>query len=83
MFNNMTIKSRLVLVIGILSVLLAGVGGLGLYGIDQSNGNLKTVYEDRTVVLGDLNTVLDRVHRVRLNAVMAANMKDISVAKQR
>ncbi|WMJ09100.1 methyl-accepting chemotaxis protein [Nitrosomonas sp. sh817] len=83
MFNNMTIKSRLVLVIGILSVLLAGVGGLGLYGIDQSNGNLKTVYEDRTVVLGDLNTVLDRVHRVRLNAVMAANMKDVSIAKQR
>ena len=31
MFNNMTIKSRLVLVIGMLSILLIGVGSLGIY----------------------------------------------------
>ncbi|UJP05027.1 MAG: methyl-accepting chemotaxis protein, partial [Nitrosomonas sp.] len=83
MLKDMTIKSRLMLVIGMLSVLLAIVGGTGLYGIDQSNGNLKTVYEDRTVVLGDLSTMLDRFHNVRLNAVMAANLKDVAAAKQR
>lgn len=83
MLKNMTIKSKLALVIGMLSVLLVGVGALGLYGIDQSNDGLKTVYEDRTVVLGDLSLILDRMHRVRLNAVMAANIQDVTVAKQR
>ncbi|MBY0498378.1 MAG: MCP four helix bundle domain-containing protein [Nitrosomonas sp.] len=83
MLKNMTIKSKLALVIGMLSVLLVGVGALGLYGIDQSNDGLKTVYEDRTVVLGDLSLILDRMHRVRLNAVMAANIQDLTVAKQR
>lgn len=32
MFHNMTIKSRLIFVIGLLSVLLIGIGSLGLYG---------------------------------------------------
>ena len=83
MFNNMTIKSRLILVIGTLSILLAMVGGLGLYGIDQSNSNLKTVYEDRTIVLSDLGTILDRMHRSRFYADAAVNSKDIGVVKQR
>ncbi len=83
MLKNITIQSRLALVIGMLSVLLVGVGALGLYGINQSNDGLKTVYEDRTVVLGDLSLILDRMHRVRLNAVMTANIQDVAVAKQR
>ncbi|WP_370690453.1 Tar ligand binding domain-containing protein, partial [Nitrosomonas sp.] len=37
MFNNMTIKSRLMFVISMLSLLLIGIGSLGLYGINQSN----------------------------------------------
>ena len=44
MLNNMTIKSRLVFVIGLLSLLLVGVGGLGLYGINKSNESLRGVY---------------------------------------
>lgn len=83
MFKNMTIKSRLIFVIGMLSALLAIVGGLGLYGIDQSNGNLKTVYEDRTVVLSDLGTILDRMHRSRSYTDAAANSKDAGAIKQR
>jgi len=83
MFNNMSIKSRLMLVIGMLSFLLMGIGGLGLYGINQSNDGLKTVYEDRTVPAIDLSLVLDRMQRIRLNAVMAANLRSESVAKER
>ena len=83
MFNNMAIKSRLMLVIGMLSVLLVAVGGLGLYGIDQSNGNLKTVYEDRTIVLADLGSILDRMHRNRFYTDVAANPRDIGVVRQR
>jgi methyl-accepting chemotaxis protein len=83
MFDNMTIKSRLMLVIGMLSVLLVGIGSLGLYGISQSNAGLKTVYEDRTVVLADLSQILDQMQIVRMNAVMAANLNSIEVARQR
>jgi methyl-accepting chemotaxis protein len=70
-------------VVSLLSLLLIGVGGLGLHGISQSNQNLKTVYEDRTVVAIDLSSILDRTQRVRLNAIMAANLRNESVARER
>ncbi|SFL04638.1 methyl-accepting chemotaxis protein [Nitrosomonas aestuarii] len=83
MFDNMTIKSRLIMMIGALSLLLVSIGGIGLYGIDQSNQGLKTVYEDRTVPAVDLATVLDRMQRTRLNAVVAANLRSDAAAKER
>jgi methyl-accepting chemotaxis protein I, serine sensor receptor len=83
MFNNITIKSRLVMVIGILSALLIAIGGLGLYGINQSNEGLKTVYEDRTVPAVDLATVNDHWQVIRMNAVVAANSDNIAVAQAR
>ncbi len=58
MFNNMTIKSRLMFVISMLSLLLVGIGSLGLYGINQSNAGLKSVYEDRTVTAVMLGKIL-------------------------
>jgi len=63
MFENMTIKSRLIFLIGLLSVLLFGVGAMGLYGMHQSNEGLKTVYEDRTVPTVDLGTLNDHWQR--------------------
>ncbi len=81
MLNNMTIKSRLMLVIGFLSVLLIGVGSLGLYSTSQSNDGLKSVYEDRTVTSVQLGTILDIWYRVRRNAVDAGTMNDPAIAK--
>jgi len=81
MFNNMTIKSRLMLVIGMLSVLLVSIGGLGIYGINQSNDGLQAVYEDRTVPAVDLGTINDHWQVIRLNAVIAANSNDTAVAQ--
>ncbi|MGZ0020323.1 methyl-accepting chemotaxis protein [Nitrosomonas sp. wSCUT-2] len=83
MFNNMTIKSKLMLVIGMLSVLLAGVGGLGIMGLNQTNDSFKGVYEDRAVPLGDLGLVLDRMQRVRLNAAIAAYARSAEIVKER
>ncbi|MDH5552548.1 MAG: MCP four helix bundle domain-containing protein, partial [Nitrosomonas sp.] len=83
MFNNMTIKSRLMLVIGMLSVLLVSIGALGLYGINQSNDGLQAVYEDRTVPAVDLGTINDHWQVIRLNAVVAANSNDTAVAQAR
>ena len=50
----MTIKSSLALVIGLLSILLLGIGSLGMMGLNQTNDSFKGVYEDRAVPLGDL-----------------------------
>ena len=81
MFNNMTIKSRLIFVIGLLSLLLVGVGSLGLFGINQSNSGLKTVYEDRLVPSVQLGSILDVWYQVRENAKNAIESKNTTTAK--
>ncbi len=57
MFKNLTVKARLAGVLGLLSLLLVGVGALGLFGMSKTNAGLKTVYEDRTVGLKYLSQV--------------------------
>lgn len=58
MLKNISIKSLLLFVMGILSILLVAIGILGLTSLDTTNKALKTVYEDRTVGLGQLDTVI-------------------------
>ncbi len=81
MFNNLSIKSRLVFVIGFLSVLLIGIGSLGLYGIHQSNAGLKTIYEDRLVPAVQLGSILDVWYQVRENARNGAESNNTATAK--
>ncbi|MBW8370478.1 MAG: MCP four helix bundle domain-containing protein, partial [Thiobacillus sp.] len=57
MLTNLSIKSRLIFVIGFLSVLLIGIGIMGLVSLSTTNGSLKTVYEDRVITLGQLERV--------------------------
>ncbi|MBK6387998.1 MAG: MCP four helix bundle domain-containing protein [Rhodoferax sp.] len=52
--NKLKISTRLMILIGVLSALLLGIGSVGLYGISKSNDALKSVYEDRTVPLEQL-----------------------------
>jgi len=67
--NKLKIATRLMLLIGVLAALLMAVGLTGLSGINQSNAALKTVYEDRTVPMGQL---ADVQHQVLLNRVVDA-----------
>ncbi|QOJ24267.1 MAG: MCP four helix bundle domain-containing protein [Gammaproteobacteria bacterium] len=83
MFNNMTIKSRLILVISLLSILLVGIGSLGIYGLNQTNDAFKGVYEDRTIPLGELGLVIDRMQRTRLNAIIASYARKPETVKER
>ncbi|MDP2265743.1 MAG: methyl-accepting chemotaxis protein [Thiobacillus sp.] len=57
MLKNLSIKSRLIFVIGFLSVLLVGIGILGLVSLNITNAALKSVYEDRVVSLGQMERV--------------------------
>ena len=65
-FKNMTIKSRLMFVMGLLSALLILIGGLGLMGMSSANKGLQSVYEDRTVPMGQLDIVVRRLLNNRL-----------------
>lgn len=61
--NNLQISTRISLLIGVLILVILGVGYLGLSGMRMSNESLRTVYEDRTVALGQLATVQRLVTR--------------------
>ena len=57
MFSNMTIKAKLIYVIGFMSVLLVIVGFLGLRGMSSSNERLHTIYENRMIATGQLASI--------------------------
>ncbi|MDQ7968282.1 MAG: methyl-accepting chemotaxis protein [Oxalicibacterium faecigallinarum] len=69
MLKNITIKSLLLFVMGLLSLLLIGTGALGLFALDKTDDSLKTVYQDRTVPLGNLNTVITELTINQLDLV--------------
>jgi methyl-accepting chemotaxis protein-1 (serine sensor receptor) len=58
MLKNITIKSLLLFAMGILSLLLIAIGAIGLVSLNSTNQALKAVYEDRTVPIGQLDTVM-------------------------
>jgi hypothetical protein len=57
MIKNLTVKSRLAVVIGLLSLLLVAIGFAGLSGMASTNEGLRTVYEDRTIPVGRLGEI--------------------------
>lgn len=69
-FKNITIKSRLVLTISIMTILLAGIGFLGMYVLNETNARLKGMYEDQTLGLAHITQVEALSLRNRL-AIMA------------
>ncbi|MCB1949917.1 methyl-accepting chemotaxis protein [Nitrosomonas sp.] len=83
MFKNMTVKSELMVAMGLLTLLLISVGGMGIYGLNLTNSSFKSVYEDRTVPLGDLGFILDRMQRIRLNTTLAAHARSPEVNQER
>ncbi len=89
MLGNMSIKSRLVFVIGFLSVLLVGIGILGLHSLSSTNNAFKSVYEDRTAALGQLARIsmLINQNQITLSGVTAGQLSafpdDISVVDKK
>ncbi len=66
MLKNLTIKARLILVVGLMSVLAITVGVLGLNGMKKANQGLLTVYIDRTVPMGQLGEIKEKILDNRL-----------------
>ena len=71
--GSMSIKARLAFVIGLMSVLLIGIGLYGLYGLTKANEGLKTVYEDRTIALGQVDHIESLLLQNRLAIAVSLN----------
>lgn len=78
--GSLSIKLRLSLVIATLSVLLVAIGLYGLWGMSKGNEGLRTVYEGRTVPMGQLDQVVRGLLNNRLavaNAIMDPSDENI------
>eukprot|EP01034_Spumella_vulgaris_P041672 gene41672-51637_t len=71
MFNKLKVGTRLGILVALLSIIVMAVGYAGMRGMNFSNGKLKTVYEDRTVALGQLAKIGDAMLRIRHRSVQA------------
>jgi methyl-accepting chemotaxis protein len=76
---NLRISTRLFLLVGVLSTLLIAIGGLGLYGISQTNDALRIVYQGRTVPVGQLGAINALILNNRL--MVSNNLLDPTRAK--
>jgi len=65
-FKDMSIKARVVTIIAVLSVMLLGIGGLGVFSLSKSNESLRTVYEDRVIGLAHMTSVIRGLARNRI-----------------
>jgi methyl-accepting chemotaxis protein len=65
-FKNITIKTRIVVFILLLSIVILGIGGLGLRGIIQNNESLKSVYTDRVIPMDQISTIQKDIFNSRV-----------------
>ena len=66
MFKDLTIKSRLIVTIFSISVMLLGIESVSLFGMSKARDSLKTVYEDRIVALDQLTDIGSLILRNRI-----------------
>ena len=89
MLANLSIKSRLIFVIGFLSVLLVGSGIIGLASLSSTNQALKTVYEDRVIGLGQLEKISALINKNQIligesvSSQLSAFPEEVSAVDQR
>ncbi len=66
MFKNLPIKTRVILIIGVLSSLLLAIGFVGLFGLAKTEAGMKTVYKEHTLTLAQVNEIRDLILSNRL-----------------
>ncbi|MEQ1515476.1 MAG: Tar ligand binding domain-containing protein, partial [Usitatibacteraceae bacterium] len=65
-FTTMSIKSRLAMLAGMMSLMLASGAGVGLYGINSANEAALHIYEDGVLPIGQLGETQKLLLRNRL-----------------
>ncbi len=76
---NPTIKSEFLSLVGLLCVFMLIIGGVGFYGLSKANEGLRTVYEDRTIPMGQLALIqkLVLINRVRITAALTTPTPEV------
>ena len=67
MFNSITIRTRLILTMSVLGLMMLALGGLSIFGMNTVNFALKDVYSNQmasTVALGNAKNFLNRARFV-------------------
>jgi methyl-accepting chemotaxis protein len=82
MLKNLSIKSRLVFVIGLLSVQLIVGGIIGISSLGSANSAMKSMYDDRLVALGQLDQVVRLLNRNQLAVAKAITGKADQIGGQ-
>ncbi|WP_324780771.1 methyl-accepting chemotaxis protein [Thiobacillus sedimenti] len=71
MFRDLTIKSRLIFMLVFMAIMLIVGSFMGLGGMAANEEGLRTVYEDRTIPLGEISAIESMLMQNRL-AITAA-----------
>jgi methyl-accepting chemotaxis protein len=79
----MKFSNKLILLVAIFSILLIGVGGVGLYGITKANDSLSSVYASRVVPLEKINEINYLVQRNRVLVMDMTLVPDASNVEER
>jgi methyl-accepting chemotaxis protein-1 (serine sensor receptor) len=82
MLNNITIKARLIAVIGALLAALLAIGVGGLFSLASVNAAMETVYKDRLVAMGQLDRVVRMLNRHQLVLAKAVTADPAKVPEQ-
>ncbi len=82
MLKDISIKSRLIFMIALLSLMMLVIGGTGIYGLASVNSSIKTVYDDRLVSLGQLDQVIRIINRNELTIAKALTGDPAQMAKE-
>jgi methyl-accepting chemotaxis protein len=72
MFNNLSIRARLILIISTLSILAVTLSGVGLFGIYSSNSQLQAIYNARLIPSQQLSEIRSNnfISRIKINAAL-------------
>jgi methyl-accepting chemotaxis protein-1 (serine sensor receptor) len=73
MLKNLTIRVRLIFVVGFLCLISVIIGAVGLVNQGATNASVKTLYEDRVVALGELGNVLSLIEQNQITLATALN----------
>ena len=69
--NRFKISTRVAALAGLMSLMLLSIGGLGLWGIVQSNNAVHSMYEDRLTTTADIGAIQALLLRQRLILAVA------------
>lgn len=75
--RHLTIKTRLVSLVGFLTVMIVLVGATGFMGMRSANQAMENMYHDTVIPLTDLAQLVDKLNRLRINAMEMTNPSSI------